>query len=193
MTNATNAVPEAQIPDHIQKAALQLRWAGRIGFWSQLATTIGAGSLLFLAILGRNIGEGGDNNVATGFAIFLAVAGIALMGFSIWISFRYTRFARQLLYPVSADAVPSKEETLSVGEFGLWVALAGALVCLLGAEISAIALLAKAMSQPQGAAIYTPDKVIRVLDIVVIVVNTGVGFIHFVATAGTIWLLKQVS
>ena len=65
------------------------------------------------------------------------------------------------------------------------------LTTFIGAEVSDSVLLARAMSQPQGSMIYDPDKIIRVLDILVVLVNNSLAGVHLLGNVTSLWLLRQ--
>jgi hypothetical protein len=53
-------------------------------------------------------------------------------------------------------------------------------------------LVAKAVSQPPGVAITDPNKIIRALDVFIVVANINGIAAHFVGTVASIWLLEKV-
>jgi hypothetical protein len=70
------------------------------------------------------------------------------------------------------------------------------LATLLGAEATVGALLAKALSQPQGAAVFgAPGGVsqyVQPLDIFVIQANTNILLAHFVGLVLTLWIMNSL-
>jgi hypothetical protein len=71
------------------------------------------------------------------------------------------------------------------------------LLTLLGAEATVGALLAKALSQPQGATVFgAPGNVsqfVQPLDIFIIQANTNILLAHFVGLVFTLWVLNSLN
>jgi len=183
------AVSAASTSTH--EAAILLKWVGRIGFWFQVSVVLLASAFLSLTLLGRSFNDD-SKSFLTSFAIVVSMSGIILLGVSAYFSFRYSHLAKRLANPTIYQ-IPSKIDILKMSRIGVIVALCGALICLIGAEVSAVGLLAKAISQPQGVAVYSPERVIRVLDIVLIVSAIGLGITHVLGSISSLWLLKQLS
>ena len=184
----SQSVPSANVAITPQTSGI-LRLFGWTGFWLQLVITVVASIFLSLAVLSRNI----DNQVqssGTGIGIGLAVCSILTLGFSAYLSFRYTRFAKRLNIP-NAVMQPSRGDILQVVYLALGASIIGMLATLIGAEVSDSVLLARAMSQPQGSMIYDPDKTIRVLDILVVLVNNSLAVVHLLGNVTSLWLLRQ--
>ncbi|NEP18427.1 MAG: DUF3611 family protein [Leptolyngbya sp. SIO4C1] len=177
-------------PLSAQTAAAYLRWLGRLGFWGQLGAAILGGGLLLLALLSRQLSEE-SSNALTSLALTLAIAGVIALGIGVVLSMRYSRLARQLGQPQAPT--PDRVSTIQSLEAGLLVSAIGLGLTLVGGEFGALTLLAKAMTQPQGVAVYTPEKVVRVLDAIVILVNVGLAITHALAAGGTVWLVKLIA
>ncbi|HEY9669268.1 MAG TPA: DUF3611 family protein [Coleofasciculaceae cyanobacterium] len=166
-----------------------LRLTGRISFWVELAfAAICVLSLLF-AITGRNFSE--ETNPAIGIGIFWAVCSVLVVGFNIYLAFRWTRIGRALL-TLSPELRPSKTETIRLLRFGVMASLGGMFLALLGSGATLGLLVAKAVSQPPGVAITDPNQIIRGLDVFVMVANVNGIAAHFVANVSSLWLLEQV-
>jgi len=61
-------------------------------------------------------------------------------------------------------------------------------VSFIGVGLSVALLIGKTVSQPPGIAITDPNKIIRALDVFVLLVNFNLLFAHFVGFAVTAWL-----
>lgn len=182
----TTPVPSADIA----KLASTLGITGWLNLWFQLVVAIVSGVILVTALVSRRI-DGDPQVASTGFAIGLAGCGLVIVLITLVTSFRCTRLARQLRQrPVSEH--PDRPTLRRLFVVGLTTGLIGALVGLVGAEVGIGVLLGKALSQPQGAAIYTPDKIIRVLDILVPLVNVNLVAAHVVNTVASLWLIRQL-
>lgn len=62
----------------------------------------------------------------------------------------------------------------------------------LGAGATVGVLVAKSISQPPGVAITNPQKIIRTLDVFVMVANLNGITAHFLGTVASLWLLERV-
>jgi hypothetical protein len=71
---------------------------------------------------------------------------------------------------------------------GLLIGLLGILISFSGIALSVSVLVAKSISHPPGLAISEPHKIIRPLDIFVLIVNFTLLIAHFVGTVITFWL-----
>lgn len=167
-----------------------MRIGGWVSFWLQGAIAVISGVVLVFSFFSRSI-ESETNNPSVGFVMFLGAMGIAIALVCTFWEFRLTRFARRLRRP-KAMRHPQKSETLRLIRWILYASLGGLAISLLGSELGVGALLAKSFAQPQGAAIYTPDKIIRVLDILVALVCTSVAGAHFISLIASLWLLKRI-
>jgi uncharacterized membrane protein YidH (DUF202 family) len=173
-----------------QKFTATFRTVSRFSFWIQLA--LGAISIiaLLLAIFSRNLSVQTDN-AGIGFAIFLAGIGILLLCFRVYWAFRYRRLAKRLQLP-DRELHPRKEDVIQVLQIGLIVSFAGILLALLASEVSVVVLLSKALAEPQGAAIYNRENVIRSLDIFVVLSNVNLIGAHLVGGITSLGLLEWV-
>jgi hypothetical protein len=78
---------------------------------------------------------------------------------------------------------------------GAIAGLVGMLLTILGGGATLGVLLAKSIAQPQGVAIYDPNRIIRSLDIFVAMANMNGIAAHFIGTATSLgllnWLYRQ--
>jgi hypothetical protein len=72
------------------------------------------------------------------------------------------------------------------------MSLVGILLNLLGGGATLGVLVAKAVSQPPGVAITDPNRIIRGLDVFVMVANINGIAAHFVGNVASLWLIDQV-
>ncbi|NJL61956.1 MAG: DUF3611 family protein [Methylacidiphilales bacterium] len=200
---------DTQIDPKIERIARILRLVAWISFWIELGFAIASGITLMFAITGRNFnrsltpvpvpGLGGVNysqgtTQGIGIGIFWAVCGILALLFSVYLAFRQVRYAKRLRNS-SPSVHPKKAEILQLIRLGIIVSLVGTLLNILGGGATLGVLLAKAIAQPQGVAIYDPNRIIRALDIFVALANmngiTG-NFAGIVAGLGLWhWLHKE--
>lgn len=77
-------------------------------------------------------------------------------------------------------------------KIGLIVSFVCMLLTFIGAEVSAIALLAKALALPQRLAVYNRENVIRSLDIFVVLANINLIGTHLVESLTSLRLLEWI-
>lgn len=190
----TNETPLSPIPVSASSsdlgAVVALGSISWLGFWIQLIIAIASGIFLILSILSRNV-DNNTHSIATTTGIVLSICGILILGFNVFQSFRCTRFAKKLRN-AGASWSANKDDVFRVIQVGLVVSLIGLVLTLIGAETSAGALLVRALSQPQGTMVYSADKIIRTLDILVVVTNISLAGAYVLNTIGSLWLLKRL-
>lgn len=170
--------------------AATFRLVSQFSFWIQLALGAFSAIALLFAMFSRNLSAQTDNP-GIGFGIFLAVVGVLLLCFRIYWAFRYRRLAKRLQTP-NSELHPKKEDVIKVLQIGLNVSLVAILIAFLASELSVIALLSKALAEPQGVAIYNRQNVIRSLDILVVLANVNLIGAHLVGGITSLGLLNWV-
>lgn len=202
METSTETVTRAKL----ENVAKVLKIAGWTEFWLQLALAAVSGVTLLLAISGRSFNQAivdptrvvpgvGISPVTQtttpgiGIGIFWAVCGVLVLLFSVYLAFRQTRLARRLRHP---DPIvhPKKAEVTQVLRWGIIAGLVGMLLTILGGGASLGVLLSKSIAQPQGIAIYDPNRIIRSLDVFVAMANMNGIAAHYVGTVASIGLLN---
>ena len=187
---------ETRIPtvEHTQSPKLYgiantIRFTGWITFWIQLGLTVVTSLTLLFAFTGRAFAD--QPNPGLGVGVFWAVCGAIALLFSVYWDFRYTRIGKGLANPNPA-LHPSKADTTRAIRLAIIVSLVGILLSLIGAGATLSVLVAKSISQPPGVAITDPNKIIRALDVFVMVANINGIAAHFVGAIASIWLLERV-
>jgi hypothetical protein len=66
------------------------------------------------------------------------------------------------------------------------------LLAFVASESSVIAVLAKALAEPQGVAVYQRENVIRSLDILVVLANVNLIGAHFIGSLTSLGLLEWI-
>jgi hypothetical protein len=185
------------LPPAVRRIAGAFRWGGWISFWFQAVLGIISSLVLLFAVASISIRTGnGSSNPGTGAGLFLAVIGLLAVYFGAFWAFRYTRLARNLR---SRDAAkrPKPKDMMQALKIGLLISLGGMLVSLLGAEAIVGFLLAKALSQPQGAAVFggatNINQFVQPLDIFVVQASTNILLAHFGGITATLWLLRSMN
>lgn len=185
----------SSLPPALQRVAVGLRTVGGISFWLQSILGVISSLVLIFATFGSSVGRQPNqaSNQGTGFGIFFALCGLVTLGVGAYFAFRYTRISKQLVVS-SAAGRPSKADTLQTIRFGLIVNMVGMLLTILGAQAIVGSILAKSLSQPQGAlTALDPTRFVQSLDLFVVQANTNTIAAHFVGIAASLWLFNRVN
>lgn len=180
----------SEISPNIRKIANTFRLYGWIGFWLQLTMAFVSGLALVFATFGRNFSP--DTYPGVGIGIFWAVCGVILLVIGIVFDFRYVRIAKGLLHEPEAVVHPRKAETIRFLRLGAFLGFMGMLLSLIGSGAGVGILVAKTVSQPPGVAIVDPNKIVRALDVFVVLANFNLIAAHLVGTVTSFWLLDRV-
>ncbi len=172
-----------------QQFAATFRVVRRISFWVQLALGAVSGLALLLAILSRNFTGQTTTNPVMGFGVFLAISGILVLCFRLYLSFRYRRLDKRL-QSHNREVHPNKEDIIQVLSSGLIVSLIGLLLAFSASEMTVAVVAAKALALPQGVAVYNSTNFIRPLDIFVVLANVNMIGAHFVGSVTALGLLN---
>ncbi|ARV58778.1 hypothetical protein BZZ01_09115 [Nostocales cyanobacterium HT-58-2] len=187
----------------LERVANVLRLVGWVSFWLQLGLGAAASLMLIFAISGRNFSQAltpptpgvGVNTYTQGaipgisISIFWAVSGILALLFSLYLAFRLTRFAKRLGNP-NPDLHPKKALVIQLLRLSVIASLVGMLLFILGGGAGLGVLLSKSIAQPQGVAIYDPNRIIRSLDIFVAMANMSGIAAHFIGTVASLGLFN---
>ena len=177
-------------PPEIRKIANAFRLFGWIGFWVQLGLASVSVLALLFAASGRNFSP--DPGTGIGIGIFWALCGVLVLCPTIVFAFRYTRIAKGLLREPDAHLHPRKVDTVRLLRLGVILGFAGMLLAIIGSGTSIGVLVAKTVSQPPGMAITDPNRIVRALDVFVVLANLNIIAAHFVGTVSSIWLLDRI-
>lgn len=194
MTMQTQAEEQILNPK-VERIANILRLIGWVSFWLQLGIGAASSLMVIFAISGRNFSQAitpptprvgvptytQGTTPGIGVSIFWAICGILVLLFSLYLSFRLTRFARRLRNP-NPEVHPKKAVVMQLLRIGVISSLVGMLLFIFGGGSGLGVLLSKSIAQPQGVAIYDPTRIIRSLDIFVAMANMNGIAAHFVGT-----------
>lgn len=169
----------------VQHLASDLRLFGWIEFWLQLAFALSSALLLAFATSGRVFSP---SSSAFGDAIYWSGYGFLLLCIAVVLAFYYTRAARKVLSKPESYLRPKNRAAFWFLWMGLFVGSLGALASFIGVALSISLLIAKTVSQPPGIAITDPNKIIRALDVFVLLVNFILLMAHSIGTGATLWL-----
>jgi len=164
----------------------QFRVCGWLAFWSQLSLGL---ICVLLLVIAESSSDYAANVSTIGPGLFWANLTMGVLFMTIVAFFYYTRIGSRLLgdreIPLSRQRVMNT--VVAVGALGL-VGIA----CAMGGMTASMALLiAKTISQPPGIAITDPSKIIRALDIFVLLANFDVLVAHFVGFLMSLWLFNR--
>ena len=173
-----------------QNLAKNLRLFGWIAFWLQLVLALICGVLLEFATSGRAFSPAAAGGF--GDAIYWGVVGFLLLWLAIPLAFYWTRAARKIL--ARPDDYLNK-----IGVTSFWFLLAslligflGVFIAFIGVALSISLLIAKTVSQPPGIAITDPSKIVRALDVFILIVNFDLLVAHFIGVCTALWLVIRV-
>ena len=173
-----------------QNLAKNLRLCGWIAFWLQLVLALICGVLLELATSGRAFSPA----TAGGFgdAIYWGVVGFLLLWLAIPLAFYCTRAARKILarpdYYLNKIGVTSFWFLVA----SLFIGFLGVFIAFIGVALSISLLIVKTVSQPPGIAITDPSKIVRALDVFILIVNFNLLVAHFIGVCTALWLVIKV-
>ncbi|MGB8699971.1 MAG: DUF3611 family protein, partial [Thermosynechococcaceae cyanobacterium] len=180
----------AEVPAPLIKLAATFRFYGWIGFCLQLVLAFLAAIALLFAISGRAFSQ--DAASGGGFAIFWGICGIMLLVLGILFSFWYIRIAKGLMHEPGATLHPRKSGAIRLLRLGILIGFVGILLALFGSGASVGVLVAKTVSQPPGIAILDPNKIVRAMDVFVVLANITLIAAHLAGTVIAFWLLDRV-
>lgn len=192
----------SEAPPHLklERVATILRIASWPSFVLQIGLAAISSVLLLLAISGRSFNQtlalppgvpGPDlaTSQATtpgiGIGIFWAVGGILVLLFGSYLAFRLIRFSKRLRNP-NSEIHPKRAKVMQVLRLGVVTGLIGMLLMILGTGATIGVLLSKSIAQPQGVAIYDPNRIIRSLDVFVAAANVTGMTAHFIGTVASL-------
>lgn len=181
------SAPSISKSARLRKVGNTLRWAGLIGFWTQLVFGVVSTVTLLLAITSKVE----RNSPGTGFSLFCAVCGLICLIVAIFISFRHGKLAEKFL--ASGTTPPKKSTTIKIVQLGLITSLVGTFLTILGAEAIAGLALSKILAFGQGEVLAGKDKdFVNPLDLFIIQANINIIAAHFAGILSSLWILNQI-
>jgi hypothetical protein len=181
---------QSQLPSKA-KFASTFRVLGQISYWIHLLLGVASGITLFLVAFSRNYSTQ-TNNPAIGIGLFFAIAGLITLGFRVYWAWRYTSLAKDLL-AYNPQQHPRRKEIINVLRLGLLVSMIGLLLAFIATEVTVVAILAKAIAQPQGVAVYEPEKIVRAMDLFLVLANVNIAGAHFLGAVNSLGLLNWIT
>jgi len=183
----TTSADAYQIP---KRLARNLRLFGWIEFWLQFALAFISGLLLVFATSGRAFNPA---STGVGDGMYWAVHGFFLLCLAILLAFYYTRAAGKVVSTPDSYFNPKRKVGFWFLGTGMFIGLLGIFISFSGVALSISLLIAKTVSQPPGIAITDPTRIIRALDVFILLVNFNLLMAHFIGTGISLWLSIRAS
>lgn len=168
-----------------QSLATKLRVFGWIEFWLQLVLALVSALLLQFSTSGRAFSPGSSG---LGDAIYWSFYGFLLLCAADALAFYYTRAANKIVSRPSYYLSEARKTAFWFLYLGLLTGMSGIFISFTGVSLSILLLIAKTVSQPPGIAITDPNKIVRALDVFILLVNFNLLIAHFIGTGATLWL-----
>lgn len=182
------------MPGQVERVAQMMSRMTWIGFWIQVVLGVVSTVILLFSAVSVLPGSGraGGASPGAGAGLFFATLALAVLYFSIYQTFRVTRYARKLRAPKNTR--PSRSSTLDMLRFNALVSCVGTAIALVGAEAITGNLLSKALVQPNAfnMAAIDPSKFVQALDIFVVLGNTHTIVAHFAGLVVSLRLIDAI-
>lgn len=177
-------VPPA-LPKVILKLVRNLRLLGWLAFWVQFVFGI-ISVLLFLVVSsGQTISVNVEGPTS---GSFWAKYGFAILCLTTIFFFYCTRLARKIALKPDFYISPEKQSPPWFLRLSYKFSLIGTLIGFIGIGASVALLMAKTVSQPPGIAITDPSKIVRALDVLILLINFELLIAHFIGASISIWI-----
>lgn len=174
----------------LRKIANTFRLCGWIGFWAQIAAAFLSGLTLLFTLSGQDFSPNSHSGTSVG--IFWAICGILLLVIEIVFHFQYVRIAKSLLHEPGAILHPKRHETMRFVRWGAWLGVIGMVIGLFGSGAGVGVLVAKTVSQPPGVAIVDPNRIVRAMDVFIVLANLNLIAAHLIGAAISFWLVDRI-
>ena len=192
--NSDETVPHggAAPPTHLSLAG-HLRIFGAIAFWLEVPLGLIAALLLFVAASSHYYSE---NQLKLPSALswaegvvwaHLATAILILTIIGFYLCVRWARGLKTGIEP--ARNLQRIRRLITSINFGSSL---GVSIAILGTAFSIALLIAKTVSQPPGIAITDPQKIVRAVDVFVLLANFLIVVAHFLGLLIGLWVLNRI-
>jgi cytochrome b561 len=165
--------------------ARSFRFFGGAAFWLQLFLGVISTVLLGFGFAGRTVSPG---ETVFGDAIYWAAGALGMLILTTLFSFKYLKTAKRIRSDPTRYLSREYRWTFWFVVVGGLLSVLGLLDSFGGVGLSVGLLIGKTMSQPPGIAITDPTKIIRALDVFVLLVNFNLLFAHFIGFGVAAWL-----
>lgn len=177
-------VPPAS-PKAILKLVRNLRFLGWFAFWVQLVLGIISVLLFFVVSSGQTISVNVEGPTSGN---LWAKYGFAILCLTTILFFYCTRLARKIALKPDFYISPKKQSPPWFLRLSYKFSLIGTLISFIGIGTSIALLMAKTVSQPPGIAITDPSKIVRALDVLILLINFELLIAHFIGASISIWI-----
>ncbi len=92
-----------------------------------------------------------------------------------------------------ANLFNKKSELPTKQEFAGNLRIIGLVLAFVATEITTISVLAKAIAQPQGIAVYDPEKIVREMDLFLILADVNLIGAHILVSIDSLGLLNWIT
>jgi hypothetical protein len=114
--------------------------------------------------------------------------GFAILCLTTILFFYYTRSAQKIAAKPDSYINPKKNLFPWFLKLSYKISLIGMLIGFIGVGISIALLIAKTVSQPPGIAITDPRRIVRALDVFILLINFDLLIAHFIGAVISIWV-----
>ena len=165
--------------------ARNFRFFGGAAFWIELFFGVTSGLLLGFSFSGHTISAGAS---AYSDAIYWAAVALAILVLTMLLAFKYMKTTAWIRHDPARYLSRERRMTFWFVAVGGLLSVLGLFACFGGLGLSVALLVGKTVSQPPGIAITDPTKIIRALDIFVLLVNFNLLLAHFIGFGVAAWL-----
>ena len=172
------------------RLAGQMRLLGWIKFWIQFVIAFLSALLLQFATSGRALSAA---KAGIGDALYWSGCALVLLVLTCALGYHYTRRARKIALAPERYLGGKRGSGLWFLNAGITFGFLGVFLSFIGVALSISLLIAKTVSQPPGIAITDPTKIIRALDVFVLLMSFMLLLGHFVGVGVSVWLRIAVA
>ena len=172
------------------RLAGQMRLLGWTKFWIQFVLAFLSALLLQFATSGRALSAA---QAGIGDAIYWSGCALALLFLTCALAYHYTRRARKIALAPERYLGGKRGSGLWFLHAGMTLGFLGVFLSFIGVALSISLLIAKTVSQPPGIAITDPTKIIRALDVFVLLMSFLLLLAHFIGAGISVWLRIAVA
>lgn len=177
-------------PKAILKLVRNLRLLGWLAFWVQFVLGIVSVLLFFVVSSGQTISANVEGPTSGN---LWAKYGFVILCLTTILFFYCTRLARKIALKPDSYISPEKQSPPWFLRLSYKLSLIGTLIGFIGIGASVALLMAKTVSQPPGIAITDPSKIVRALDVLILLINFELLIAHFIGASISIWIIILAS
>jgi hypothetical protein len=171
-----------------QDLGRRIRLMGWIGFWLDFILAFLTAPLLAFGAVGQSI----SSTVWVSDPIHWGYFGLGLLFASLFLDLFSTIASGRLMRDPASMLAADQPAALWFLGVGSLVNVLGSMVSFIGVGLSIALLVAKTVSQPPGIAITDPDRIVRALDVFILMANFNLLLAHFIGAGAAVWLSMQV-